>query len=124
MKANRQRYMIALSLGVRLMLAAANSAAHHLPESPPAISSVPPSAPAGSGGSARAATDRGPESPPSGQVVKAPPLTPYRRDAQGLDRPKVTRMARMLGSLTLCIVPCSFVMLGFPIVIQLLRSGL
>jgi len=124
MKANRQRYMIALSLGIRLALAAVNGAAHHFPEAPPAVSSVPPSAPAGSGGSARAATDRGPESPLSGQVVKAPPVTLYRREAQVLDRPNLTRMARMLRPLTLCIVPCSFVVVAFPIVIQLLRSGL
>ena len=124
MQANRQRYMIALSLGLRLALAIVNGAAQHHPESPPTVASVPPSTPAGSGGSARATTDRGPESPLSGQVVKAPPLTLFRRDAQALDRRYLTRIARVLGPLTLYIVRCSCVVIGFPAVMQLLKAGL
>ena len=124
MQANHQRYMIALSLGLRLVLAAVNGAAQHHPESPPTVASVPPTAPAGSGGSARATTDRGPESPLSGQVVKAPPLTLHRREAQALDRRYLTRIARMLGPLTLYLVRCSCLVIGFPAVMQLLKSGL
>jgi hypothetical protein len=124
MQANRQRYMIALSLGLRLALAAVNGAAQHHPEAPPAVASVPPSTPAGSGASARATTDRGPESPLSGQLIKAPPLTLYRRQAQPLERRNVTRIARMLGPLTLHIVRCTCIVIGFPTVMQLLKSGL
>jgi hypothetical protein len=124
MKTNRQRYMIALTLGARLALAAINGAAQHHLESPPAVASVPPSAPVGSGATARAATDRGPESPLSGQVIKAPPLTLYRREARVLDRSRVGRLAGMLGTLTLHVVRCTFIVIGFPAVMQLLKSGL
>jgi len=69
MKANLQRYMMAVSLGLRFALALANGAAQHYPESPPAVSPAPPTAPSGAGATARATTDRGPESGSSGQVL-------------------------------------------------------
>jgi len=77
MQANLQRYLIALSFGLRFALAVANGAAQHYPESLPAVSPVPPTAPAGSGGTARAATDRSPGRGVSGRVFEAPPLTLY-----------------------------------------------
>jgi hypothetical protein len=80
MNSNLQRYLTALSLGARLALAAANGAAQHHLESPPAIASLPPASPARSAGTARATTDRGPESTLSGRVVRTLPLTRFRRE--------------------------------------------
>ena len=31
---------------------------------------------------------------------------------------------KMLGPLILCIFPCTFIVIGFPIVVQLLKSGI
>lgn len=43
MKANQQRYLMALSLGVRFALAACNAAAQPHPDAAPALSSLPAS---------------------------------------------------------------------------------
>jgi hypothetical protein len=67
MNANLQRYMMVLSLGVRLALATANAAAQHLPESQPAVSAVPPP-PAGSSG-ARSISAGSDEATRAGQVI-------------------------------------------------------
>ena len=84
MKANVQRYLIALSLGVRCALAAVNGAAQPYPESAPAVSSLPPS-PGGLGGSARAMLASLDAGAVSGQVAKGPPLTLYHGEVQVLD---------------------------------------
>jgi len=92
MKANLQRYMIALSLGVRFALAAVNGAAQPYPESPPAVSAVPPSQ-GSSSPAARATTNGSSETGWSGQTVKGPPLTLYHGEVQVLDLPNVSRIA-------------------------------
>ena len=92
MTAKLQRYLIALSLGVRFALTAANAAAQPSPESQPAESALPPVAISSSAGvrSGRADFEQGGR---SGQVVNGPPLTLYHGEVQVLDLPNVTRIA-------------------------------
>ena len=72
-----KRYVLAVTLGVRFALAAANSVAEPYPEAPPAVS--PPPAPpatrcAPSARSTRACADGRAR---SGQVINESPLTLY-----------------------------------------------
>ncbi|HUI60951.1 MAG TPA: pilus assembly protein N-terminal domain-containing protein, partial [Steroidobacteraceae bacterium] len=92
MKANVQRYLIALSLGVRFALTVTNAAAQPSPESAPMVAPVPP-APASSGGSARSMSESADDSARSGQLMKGPALTLFHGEVQVLDLPNVTRIA-------------------------------
>jgi len=92
MKVNVRRHLIALTLGVRFVLAAANAATQPSPESPQAVTAVPPPA---SSPSPRALVSNGEaaEDARSGQVVSGPPLTLYHGEVQVLDLANVTRIA-------------------------------
>lgn len=92
MRANLKRYLIPLSLAVRVALAAANSAAQTYPESAPAVAAEPPSVPSPAP-RMRSTPSDGDGSRPSRNVVKGPPLTLYHGQVQVLDLPNVTRIA-------------------------------
>jgi hypothetical protein len=75
-----KRYLLAVSLGVRFALAAANGAAELYPEAPPAVS-PPPAPPATrSAPSARATSAGAVEGARSGQVINESALTRYQGD--------------------------------------------
>jgi len=92
MKANVQRYLIALSLGAQFALAVTSAAAQPYPESAPAASLPPPSQ-SGSAGGTRSTSENIDESARSGQLIKGPALTLYHGEVQVLDLPNVTRIA-------------------------------
>jgi hypothetical protein len=72
-----KRYLLAVSLGVRFALAAANSGAGPYPEAPPAVS-PPPTPPASRSAPNRRSTSAGAdEGARSGQVINESPLTLY-----------------------------------------------
>jgi len=92
MNAKVQRYMIALTFGVRFALSACNVAAQPEPESQTSVS-APPSAPAGSSSGTRSGGAASEEGGRSGQVINGPALTLYHGEVQVLDLPNVTRIA-------------------------------
>jgi hypothetical protein len=72
-----ERYLLAMSLGVRFALAAANGAAGLCPEAPPAVSAPPTPPTTRSAPSARSTSAGAHEGARSGQVINECPLTLY-----------------------------------------------
>jgi len=93
MKSNLQRYVMALSLGVRFALAACNSAAQPYPNSTPAVLPPPPPPAIRSASSARSAAAGADEGARAAQVTSGSPLTLYQGEVQVLDLSDVTRIA-------------------------------
>jgi hypothetical protein len=75
-----KRYLLAVSLGVRFALAAANGAAERYPEGPPAVSPPPTHPATRSAPSARPTSAGVVERARSGQVINESPLTRYQGD--------------------------------------------